>query len=97
MITVEASDSIRQLVIHRAQNANEGTYSCITPDLRRTNCELFVQKPEVKFIEGLDDQECFVGDSISAKIRLSVADAGGIWEWDNEHLQAAPGIIWASK
>ena len=86
-ITVEVLDNVRQLVIHNATNGHEGMYSCLTPDMRRTNCELFVQKPEVVFIEVLKDLEVYSGDTIEAKIRLSVSDAGGIWEWDNEHLQ----------
>ena len=89
-ISSERSDTFRSLVFTNAAPSMEGYYTCVTPDGRKTTAELFVQKPEVQFIEGLDDQEIYMGDSVDAKIRLSVVGAGGHWEWDGEKLESAP-------
>ena len=92
-ISAERSDTFRSLVFASAMPSLEGFYTCVTPDGRKTSAELFVQKPEVQFIEGLEDQEVYMGDSVQAKIRLSVVGAGGHWEWDNEKLESAPGRV----
>lgn len=92
-LTFDTSDTYRSLIVSGAAPNHEGIYTCVTPDGRKTSAELFVQKPEVKFIQGLEDKELYMGDSVEQKIRLSVANAGGHWEWDGERLESAPGRV----
>ena len=92
-ISTDRSDTFRSIIFSDAAPVQEGMYTCVTPDGRKTSAQLFVQKPQVKFIKELEDQECYMGDSVSAMIRLSVAGAGGEWQWDGERLDAAPGRV----
>ncbi|XP_062994188.1 myosin-binding protein C, fast-type [Elgaria multicarinata webbii] len=75
----------RIMTITKATLADDAAYECVCGE-ERTSTELFVKEPPVLVVNGLDDQQVFVGDKVEMEVEVSEEGAQVIWSKDGVEL-----------
>ena len=68
---VETCGTERKLTIKKCTKGDEASYTCLSPDNRRTTAELFIKMPVFKIEKDLENMEVMMGDAVKMVVKLS--------------------------
>jgi len=85
---VEVCGTERKLTIKKCTKGDEASYTCLSPDNRRTSAELFIKMPVFKIEKDLENMEVMMGDAVKMVVKLSTSEMEGCkWYFDGEEAQ----------